>query len=342
MASQRDWLVGFYETYVGSKTQIPLTNLSKSRIGFCRKLEDFKKYDVCLATVQTFYSDIGVRLLEKIRDLYSVVIYDECQTSAAPKYAGIASRLNVEYALALSGTPKRKDKRHVITENIIGPVVHEVFVEQLKPRVLLTRTGYSKSYRGNVRWDQMVSSLENDKRRQKMIADMALRDMAAGHLVLIPFTRVKAIQSVVALINEMAGKRVAYPFYGAIKKEIRDETIQRARAYRIKILVGNTKILSTGINIPRASCLYDVAMSSNKYNAEQRVCRILTPWDDKPTPLLRIFLDDMNVRKKCLANEWWQCIQPKFKPTMSDKDTIALKSYFSDTQKKDTRYEGLL
>jgi superfamily II DNA or RNA helicase len=173
----------------------------------------------------------------------------------------------------------------------------------------------------------MVSSLENDPQRLKLIAKYALEDRAAGHMVLIPLTQVKPIRKLIAEINKQAGRRVAFPFYGALKKEIRDKTIEYARNYKIKIIVGNTKLLSTGINIPRASCLYDVAMSSNLENCEQRVSRILTPWDDKPQPLLRIFLDEMNVRKRCLSNEWWRCVVPKFKPEMTPKEKIALEGY---------------
>jgi superfamily II DNA or RNA helicase len=129
---------------------------------------------------------------------------------------------------------------------------------------------------------------------------------------------------------------MAHPFYGGLKKDVRKQTVEDARTYKKRILVGNTKLLSTGTNIPRASCLYDVSMSSNKENAEQRTARILTPYDDKPPPLIRIFLDDMNVRKKCLATEWWGVISPKFKPKISDKDLTVLKAYLNTSKAKES------
>ncbi len=46
----------------------------------------------------------------------------------------------------------------------------------------------------------------------------------------------------------------------------------------------------------------------------------------------------MNVRKRCLATEWWQCISPVFKPIISDKDLVILKNYLSS---KDSGSEGL-
>lgn len=333
MASQRDWLVGFQETFVGSKTQKALTDIHPSKIGFAKTYADFLKYDVCLVTTQTFWSDGGQKLLQRVRDKFAVIVVDEIHTGAAPKYAQVLAAINCRWKIGLSGTPNRKDGRFVLMRNLIGPVLYEAQVKRLRPQVRLTRTQYTQNYKGQVLWTRMVSGLEKDPKRLKLIAQWAIKDAKDGHMVIIPFTQVLPIKALVMAINRLAGKTIAYPFYGGLKKAQRDLYIEKARGYKIKILVGNTKLLSTGINIPRASCLYEVAMSSNMENAEQRVSRILTPWDDKPTPMLRIFLDDMNVRRKCLANEWWGLISPKFRPIMSEKDLIVLKSYFANKDK---------
>lgn len=338
MASQRDWLVGFYETFVGSKTQIALTNASKAKIGFCRTYEDCLKYDICLMTVQTFYSEKGQRLLAKCKNLWSVVCVDEVHTAAASKYAGVLAKLNAEYLIGLSGTPSRKDMKFVIAANLIGPVIYDMKVERLRPSVRLVRTAYSKAYKGQPPWTTMVSSLEKDPARLKLIAQWAIKDARDGHMVLIPLTQVVPIKALIMAINKIAGQPMAYPFYGGAfggrNKKNRDLTIERARRFKIKILVGNTKMLSTGINIPRASCIYDVALSSNLENCEQRVSRILTPFEGKPPPVLRIFLDDLGVRKNCLSNEWFNCIRPKFKPLIAAKDEETLKQYFRDKKKQ--------
>jgi len=333
MASQREWLDGFYETFCGSDTQKPLTNAKKSQVGFAKKYEDFLKYDVCLVTCQTFNSEKGQKLLRKVRDLFTVMVIDEVRLGAAHKFATAISRINVKYKIGLDGTPDRKDGRFVIIRALIGKVIYEAKVTRLKPNIRLVRTQYARHYKRQVMWTSMVSSLEKDPARLKLIAKWAIRDAKDGHMVLIPFARVTVITALCKAINIMAGKKLAKPFYGGLKKDVRKQTIQDARNYKIKILVGNIKLLSTGINIPRASALYEVTMSSNKENAEQRVSRILTPWDDKPPPLLRIFLDDLGVRKRCLSMEWWQVIMPKFKPIVSTKDLVILKGYFAEKQK---------
>lgn len=337
IASQRDWLMGFQETFIGSKTQKPLTDLDPSRIKLCKTLEDFKSHDICLATIQTFYSEKGQAILAKIRDMFPVIFMDEVHTSAADKYIKIVSKLNADYCIGLSGTPSRKDGKFTLVDNIVGPLAHEVRVDSMRPRIQLVKTQYQKEYKGNVPWVRMVSSIENDDKRLKLIADWVIKDVANGHMVLIPMAQVKPIAKLVDIINKKAGYKLAFPFTGSLKKEVRDETIQKAREYKIKVLVGTAKILSTGINIPRASCIFEQVLSSNLENCQQRVARVLTLMEDKPQPVIRIFLDAMNVRKNCLANEYHRVIKPKFKPVISEKDEIALNGYFK--AKQQARFE---
>jgi superfamily II DNA or RNA helicase len=346
MASQRDWLVGFQETFIGSQTQEPLTNIKADKIGFAKTYEDFVKYDVCLVTCQTFWSEKGQKLLRKVRDMFAVIVVDEIHTGAAPKYATVLAGMNCKWKIGLSGTPNRKDGRFILMRNLIGPVIYEAKVQRLRPHVSLVRTQYTANHKGNVLWTRMVSALEKDPKRLKLIAQWAIKDAKAGHMVLIPLSQITPIKALVMAINKMAGKKLAYAFTGQLgtqldattgkKRKKRDIYIEAARKYKLKILVGTGKLLSTGINIPRASCIYDVAMSSNMENCEQRVSRILTPWEGKPTPKLRIFLDDSNVRRKCLANEWWGCVNPKFRPVISEVDLQVLKGYFAnkDAMKK--------
>jgi superfamily II DNA or RNA helicase len=333
MASQREWLLGFKETFVGSPTQTALTNCRPDQIGIAKTYADFLKYDICLVTTQTFWSENGQKLLRKVRDMFECIFIDEVHTGAAPKYATVISNINCRYKIGLSGTPSRKDGRYILMRNLIGPLVADIKVERLRPHVRLVRTAYVQNYKGQVPWVRMVSSLEKDPKRLKLIAQWAIKDAKAGHMVLIPFSQITPIKALVLAINKLAGETLAYPFYGGLKKQQRDDYIEWARKYKAKILVGNIKLLSTGTNIPRASALYDVTMSSNMENCEQRTSRILTPWDDKPTPVLRFFLDDMNVRRNCLRNEYFQCVSPKFRPVISERDSEVLKGYFANKDK---------
>jgi hypothetical protein len=75
MASQREWILGFQETFIGSDTQAALTNCRKTQIGLCKTYEDFLKYDICLVTCQTFWSAKGRKLLRRVRDMFAMLLF---------------------------------------------------------------------------------------------------------------------------------------------------------------------------------------------------------------------------------------------------------------------------
>lgn len=329
IASQREWLNGFLETFIGSKTQSGFTDIDKSRIGFCKTEADADKYDICLATPQTFYSEKGMQLLRKIYNKFNVMVIDEVHFMPADRFSQTVSAFSCKYKYGLSGTPDRKDGKYILADNLIGSVLINLDVKRLVPQVRVVKTQYSKHIKGNAIWAYIVGPLERDKARQKLIAEYAIKDVKDGHIVLIPYSGVQAIKSQVEVINKLAGKKLAEAFYGGIKKEERDRIIQDARTRKLKIIVGNISLLSTGVNIPSASCLFDCSCTHNYPVARQRYSRVLTPCDDKPTPLIRIFLDDMDVRRNCLRGEFWQVLIKDFKADLSEKDMAAIKAYFN-------------
>lgn len=325
LAAQKDWLDNFYETFVGNDVDKPMTDISKKRIGFPKTVEECEKYDVCLFTYQKFLKPKGKKMLKKIRKMFGVLIVDEVQTASSPEFASVINTFVVRRKFGLSGTPQRKDEQHWIGGNLVGKIFHTTEATSWVPRVECTWTALGGKMPTS--WTYMVRRLETNPDRLKLIAKQAIKDVAAGHQVLIPFQRVEVIKALTQAINKMAGENIAESFYGKTKE--RKKFIDRARAYEIKIVVGQFRLLSTGINIPRASCLYEVTPSSNPPKAEQRFNRILTPYKGKPMPLIRYFLDDVDVRRNCIKSEFFKVLWPLFKPRMDQKTKEELFGYMS-------------
>ncbi len=336
LASQKDWLDNFYETFAGSDTQEPLTDIKKSRIGFPNTYEEFKKLDVALCTYQKFISPKGQNLLKRIRSMFPVLIVDEVHRAASTKFSKTVSMLNCEYRFGLSGTPTRKDMKHRISYDLIGPVVHKSVVKRLVPEVRLVNTSYTEK-NNRAQWTTFVRRLENNPARLKLIAQWAAKDINNGHIVLIPLTQVKPIKALTMAINRLlddgSGKPTIEAFHGGVPKDKRKELIDLVRNRKLKGLVGTLRLLSTGINIPSASMLYEVTLSSNNENAEQRFSRILTPEDGKRQPIVRYFLDNMQVRRTCMRNEWYNVMIKIFDPVIKDKDRSYLERYFAEKPK---------
>lgn len=339
MAAQRDWLVNFNETFVGSKTQKPLTDIGITRIGFANKLEQFKNLDIALCTYQTFNSPKGQKLLKKISKMFTVLIVDEVHRSGASLHAKAIAGLATKYKIGLSGTPQRKDGKEKIMHKLMGPVIHKVTTNRLVPRIRMVETGLAPKHEYKT-WTPMINYLEMNPSRLKLIAKWAVKDAKAGHSILIPMARTLAVKVLVKTINRLAGDVIAAEFYGGIPKQLRDKTIERARKGIITVVVGNTKLLSTGINIPRASCIYQCTPSANQPNAEQRFSRILTPHPDKPEPLIRVFADDMNVVKSCFRSEWWGTLYPVFKPKLDEDTREKLFNWMQGAKRKSSGFSG--
>lgn len=251
-----------------------------------------------------------------------------CHGVAAHHFLRIMSRFNSKYMFGLTATPDRKDGMYKLVDMVIGRVAHRVKREVLRCRWIPVRTKFKDS-RKNGLWTNLVKRLEKDPNRLKLIAEYALKDIEAGHVVLIPFAQVTPIKALVATINKLAGEKVAHEFSGGLHKKIRKQLIAEAQTGSIKCIVGTNKLLSVGTNIPPASAWYDTTMNSNIPNAIQRFSRILTPLDGKPQPIVRFFMDAYPVRVSCARSEWFGIVKRHFNPLMTPKDEEIWTSYIA-------------
>ena len=328
LASQRDWLVQFRETFVGSETAPAMTTCKPHQVKFCRTLKDFIETDICLATPQQFMNPEGRKLLEQIRSLFPVMVLDECHYGTALATSRVLAAFNATWRWGLSGTPERKQAILMnIVFDLLGPIIYQAKVDRLKPSIELLPTGakLKDPKGGHAAFASFVNRLELNEVRVKALLERIKTALKEKHMILIPCMRVKTVHMLVKAINQMAADEFNFKrppadvFVGGMHKTKREQVIADARSYRVKVLVGNIRLLSTGLNIPRASMLIEYTLSSNRPNAIQRVARILTPMENKPQPSVVFMLDDSSIMRSTRRNEWWQAIWPEFKPVVSKK-----------------------
>jgi len=332
IAAQRDWLLQFQETFIGSETADPVTNAKPRQIKICKTYEDFESTDVCLATVQQFMNPRGKKLLERIRSMFHVVVADEVHLLPALESSRVIARFNSTYRIGLTGTPARKQEGlYEVIEDLFGGVKYEAKVEQLRPEVEVLSTGLTLDI-GQTDFTRFVNKVEYHKGRQKMLAALIWEQVKQGHVVLCPMLRTRAVDALVKQVNELAEEKIAAPFYGTLHKKVRTQTIADARTKKIKALIGNTKLLSTGLNIPAASCLIEAALSSNIPNCQQRTARILTPMEGKPVPKIIYVLDNSKIMSRMRQNEWWRCVFPLYNPKMDAVTRATFMSFLGGKQ----------
>ncbi len=309
IANQYDYLEQFYETMCGSDTQKPLTNIpdieadTRRKIcGICNSVEDFEKYDVCLATYQQFINDKkGKKRLKQIKKLFGLVLIDECDLTPAEAYSRVINQFQSKYRMGCTGTTDRKDGRYFLVDHLLGPTMYTVEVETLTPRVEFIETGTVISHDYKV-LAYAYRALANDTKRHDLILDWIEHDIKNGRSIVIPVATVDQCKRIVADINSRFGKEIACAFTQATakKKENRKNIILKARKGKYKLIVGIRKMVQRGINVPAWDTLYEITPISNSPNFRQETSRILTPLEGKPQPIIRFFLDDFGLSRGCL------------------------------------------
>lgn len=332
IAHQREWLVNFQETFLGSETQQRFTDARRRQVRFCRTYDDFVNTDVCLATPQQFMSKGGQKLLQRIKNLFGVMIFDEVHQAAALQTSRVVSQINAEYKLGLTATNDRKDQKYTITENLIGDVVYDAQVERLRLRTEVMHTGltFEMKNRDPNAFTFFVNRIESNRERRNLIIAKALKMAKQGHLVLIPLARVASVLSYTKAINEEAERRIACAFHGGVKN--RKELLTDIRNYKYRIVVGMISLISTGINIPRASAIIECTPTSNIPKCQQRLSRVLTPYEDKPDPVVVFVLDESEAMRSMRRNEFWNCVKPQFDPLIDRITYKQLTDWFANRQ----------
>ena len=303
LTHQDDLLRQFLDTFL-DENMTDIASIEKFEntkiVGICKTVQDFEKHDICLATYQTFLSTEGQKKLQKIKDMFGLVLIDEIHRSAATCYSRVVSKFNCWYKHGLTATFDRKDGKEFLVQNIVGPVIHDTNVKTLLPTVSYYSTGLT--YDKDAHWTWITRWISRNKVRNDLIVDHAVKDIKNGKSVLIPVTFIEHVTYMVDNINKRLRKKVARAFNGRVKKDEREKILEQAREGRVKCVVAIRSML-LGINVPRWDTLYEVMPIANTPVFTQEVNRITTPYKDK-VPEIRFFIDNMGVSHGCFRKCW--------------------------------------
>ncbi|WYW01630.1 DNA helicase [Pseudomonas phage vB_PpuM-Amme-1] len=265
------------------------------RSKICKTWKDFRETDFCLATYQSFLSPGGKKLLRRIANMFGLVLTDEIHRAASKEYNNVLCQLNALQYIGLTGTPDRKDGKYDMINVCVGPIRITCKAPALKPKVQMVYTDLPQRHFGGNGWTYMVKYIATNKARNELIADHAVRDMLAGHHVVIPITMIEHGNLLEALISkkwEALGKQlpVAARFDGRLQGNKRDAVLDDIRDGKYGCTIAMRSML-TGVNVPRWSMIYTVIPIANAPTYTQEVTRVGTPMEGKNRPVVKCFLD---------------------------------------------------
>lgn len=269
------------------------TNLKDARritgkpvVGILKRVDwaNIKKYDVILTTYQSLMKYKGWKVLEENSNGFGLIEIDECSLCASQYYRKVVNRINAYYRLGVTATPIRKDELHVLSDEIIGPVTAIGTANSMVCRVTFIRTGHRVLPFSN--WTTFINRLCKNEKRNKLIIEHAIADVKAGHHVLIVSDRVDHINYLSKILNSKG--IVTGALHG---KSNRDHILAQARKGEIKVTVASRKLAKFGLDVPMWSAYYNVCPMAFEENYYQEASRVRTPYEGKPQPIIRYFLD---------------------------------------------------
>lgn len=291
-------------------------------VGVLQEWDDFFPL-VTLSTYQCFVtSRDGRSVLRRHRDTFGLVIVDETHMVSRELFSEVVSGTSAAYRLGLTATPTRKDGRHVVAHDMVGPVVTVGHGEQLTVQYTWEYTGCHVPEFSN--WSVMWNRLVKRKRRDKQIARKIVDDIRDGHYVLVTTERLQHLDDLKLAIQTIDPDITV----GLLSSRTKDRESFRTAAKRgeYQVVIAMNKIVELGYNIPRWSCFHNVLPMANRQNWYQRVSRIRTPMEpafkgddwQKPTPVARIWVDEghpaiyayRNIVKKENDRLGFECLNP--------------------------------
>lgn len=326
IANQHEYLTQFIE-HVEKFTNLPrLQDKYGVRLyGFAKKEEDYDTLQIATSTYQQFQDSVrGKERFRACASQFGTLLVDEADKSGANVFASVLNRWPSKIKTGFTGTDKRKDGREKIVQQILGPSVARITIDQMEANVVVHRLDYVKTkskFMGKAGFVYACKFLAKHEKRTQEILDWIEKDYNNGHSVVIPVYHVDHVHSLVNAVNMRLGKKVAEGFTGASGKrgkEMRAQTLERAKNGQTRVVVGIRSILQRGLNVPRWSSLFYIMPMNNEPNWKQESSRVLTPFEGKRQPIIRMFVDPyIGLSLGCFLNTFKYSMQFKHKP--SDK-----------------------
>jgi len=274
---------------------IDLLEQWKGRLKACISPEPEIGDDVVVETVQTLVRRPW-RDRAKWGKRFGLVIMDEAHHVPAETFSDVVSSMPARYRLALTATPERADGLTELLHWHFGPTVYRVDRDQLRdagqiltPAVRMVQTGFKVDF-ARTEWTRMLTDMSRDNDRNDILLGTIRELVEGGHKVLLITERVNHARE---LAEALSGDSLrAEALTGSMSKKMREVVIQDAIAGAVDVLCA-TKLADEGLDMPCLSAVV-LAMPISKAlgKVEQRVGRIMRPYEGKPSPVVVDLVDD--------------------------------------------------
>ena len=266
---------------------------------------------ITFATVQTL-SKID---LDKYRDVWDVIIVDECQHCAGSptkvtQFYKVISSLSARYKIGLTATPKRSDGLEKSMFVLLGGIIHTITKDEVKDttcpvQVQTIETGYQPNYNvilmgdGTINYSKLIDDMiQNENRYEKVF--MMIEDIARiSESTLVLANRVNYLQRLHEDFNTDGRKSICLSTLGTSKKakSIRKEALRKLNDGEIDCIFATYQLAKEGLDCPNLRYVVFATPEKDPTTIEQSTGRVGRKAEGKSYGTVIDFVDDFGMYK---------------------------------------------
>lgn len=272
-----------------AKVSVPGASLGEIRGSVCQVGH------ITIAMAQTLKRYVGAG--RKFWGQWGCVIVDEAHHGAAETWEWILNSSPAYYRFGMTATDKRADGRHPLVKFNIGPVIYRMkFESQVPIEIQPVRTGFGLHevvYRGPFDWHRLLRTLSADPERNRMIAELASKEIEAGHSVLILSRQIKHLEAIHEALTETLTPSASIGLVtGRMGLDWRHKAIQELRDGKLGCILA-TQLADEGLDVPRLDRVFLTFPGKAEGRIVQQVGRAIRKAPDKEDALIYDFVDDL-------------------------------------------------
>lgn len=229
---------------------------------------------IVLSNIQTLS-----KKMELVKSMFGLMIVDECHHVPASTFKNVLDKSKARYKIGLSGTVKRKDRKHVIMPDYLSSKLYMPKQENvMTPDIHIIESDVPLESNPMVPWAKKINRLKDNPSYRKLILNLAKVYRDVGHKVLVVSDRVQFLQD----LHEQTERSICV--VGTTKN--RDDLMKKIYTDEIDVVYGTMSIFKEGISENILSCMILGTPVNNTPLLEQLIGRIIREHPGKKTPIL--------------------------------------------------------
>jgi len=248
--------------------------------------------------------DIELDDEEKLFIANGFVVHN-CHHSSAPMFHLVINNIPAKYRIGMTGTIERRDGKHILIYDTLGEKLIDIGAKDAKHRITnfdfkIINTNIRFEIPTTMRWTGhsrelvlditgCISYLTKNSERNNLIVQEVSRAIEQGYYPLVLSDRIDHNKEMYKHLVSLGYKAVL--LIGATRKSTKWEEIRQDTS--IQCIVGNTKIASEALDLPRLSALFLTCPSSNLPQIKQRLGRVRRFVEKKPLPIVYDVCDNL-------------------------------------------------